>query len=304
MDLTHLAVVEALAKAGSVSRAADWLMVSQPAVSKQLKQIERAAGVQLFDRLPKGVRPTQAGELLAGYARRIAALQAEAVEALDELRGLHRGRLAVGSSTTIGVYLLPELFVTLRQSHPNIQISLELSNARGVERRLLDGTIDVGFTEVPVEAQAFETHAFREDRLVAIAHPAHPLASHTSVTAAALSKEPFVVHEPSSAAKSQAERALAEMGLAITPAMTLGSTEAIKRAVAGGVGVALVPQLTIALELRAGTLAMLNVTDLCIRRPLYRVHARGRHRSAAVKAFEAMLDEPDAPSIRSGMKGR
>src|SRR5580704_9534096 len=105
INLGHLAVFHAVAEEKSVSRGAERLMVSQPAVSKQVQLLERSVGTALLERQPRGIRLTEAGELLAGYARRIFALEAEAVRALDELRGLQRGRLAIGASTTIGIYL-------------------------------------------------------------------------------------------------------------------------------------------------------------------------------------------------------
>src|SRR5437868_6918270 len=111
MNLGHLAIFRAVAEEKSVSRGAERLMVSQPAVSKQLAQLERSLGVRLLDRHPRGVRITAAGEVLLTYARRIFAAEAEAEAAIEELRGLRRGRLRVGASTTIGVYLLPEVFV-------------------------------------------------------------------------------------------------------------------------------------------------------------------------------------------------
>src|SRR3954451_4576553 len=173
INLAHLAVFHAIACEGSVSRAAERLMVSQPAVSKQLRQLERSlGGGRLFDRLPKGVRPTAAGELLAGYARRIFALQAEAEQALAELRGLGRGRLSVGASTTIGVYLLPEVFVRFRQAYPGIAMHLEIANSEVIRRRLADGAIDIGLTEGTVDADGgFEAAVFMEDELVPIAPP-------------------------------------------------------------------------------------------------------------------------------------
>src|SRR5436189_6334704 len=103
LNLNHLALLHAVAAEGSVSKAADRLMVSQPAISKQLRALEREVGTPLFDRLPRGVRPTQAGALLADYARRIFALAGEAEDRLAELRGLERGELRIGASTTIAV---------------------------------------------------------------------------------------------------------------------------------------------------------------------------------------------------------
>jgi DNA-binding transcriptional LysR family regulator len=290
INLAHLAVFHAVASEGSVSRGAERLMVSQPAVSKQLRQLERSLGASLFDRLPKGVRPTAAGELLAGYARRIFALEAEAAEALAELRGMRRGSISVGASTTIGVYLLPEIFVRYRRAYPDVRMHMEVANSEVIRRRLVEGAIDVGLTEGIVEGEELDSTVFLRDELVPIAAPGHPLARRKRpVPAATLCREPFVVRETGSGTKSVVERALAERGLSVTPVMSLGSTEAIKRAVAAGVGVAIVSRLTVQQELQLGRLVVLRVPDLPINRPLHRLTLRGRQPSQAVAAFMKML---------------
>src|SRR5688572_28144701 len=147
LNLHHLALFLAVAEERSVSRGSERLLVSQPAVSKQLKQLERALGAPLFDRTPRGVRATQAGQLLSGYARRIFGLADEAEQALAELRGLRRGFLSVAAGTTIGVYLLPEVFVRFRQSHPGVRIDLEIEGSERVQQRLLEGAVELGLTE-------------------------------------------------------------------------------------------------------------------------------------------------------------
>ena len=146
INLNHLELVHAIVQEASVSKAADRLMVSQPAVSKQLRQMERALGTPLFDRLPRGVRPTQAGLLLADYAGRIFALAAEAEERLAELRGLERGELRVGASTTIAVYLLPPVFAAFRRAYPGVRLTVDIANATDPER-LSAGGLDVALSE-------------------------------------------------------------------------------------------------------------------------------------------------------------
>src|SRR5206468_2202239 len=141
-------------------------MVSQPAVSKQLKTLERAAGARLFDRHPKGVRLTGAGEVLADYARRIFGLADEAETALADLQSLRRGQLNIGAGTTIGVYFLPELLVRYRQRFPGIQLGLEIEGSAILQRQLLDGTIEFGLTEVPIRRPEVEATVFMHDELV------------------------------------------------------------------------------------------------------------------------------------------
>src|ERR1700685_3869331 len=132
LNLNHLAIFHAVAKAGNITGAAEQLLISQPAVSKQLRELERSLGVRLFDRLPRGVRPTEAGAILREYSQRLFALTEQAENALAELRGLHRGRLRIGASTTIGVYFLPDLFVRFRQDHPGVQFHLEIAHSESL----------------------------------------------------------------------------------------------------------------------------------------------------------------------------
>jgi len=289
MNLNHLAIFHAVAEEGNISRAAERLMISQPAVSKQLRLLERSLSATLFDREPRGVRLTEAGRLLATYAARIFALEAEAQRALGELSGLQRGRLAIGASTTIGVYLLPELFVQFRKRFPAIDVTLEVASSRTVQQRLVDRAIDIGFTEMPIDEDSLEAKCFMSDQLVAIVPPRHRLLRARRVTAEAFCREPFVVRATGSETRSFVERALLERGLSFQPVMSLGSTEAIKRAVAAGIGVAIVSGLSIGLELRAKTLRTLSIAGLNLSRPLFQVLPKESTRSAALAAFVELV---------------
>jgi DNA-binding transcriptional LysR family regulator len=291
MNLNHLAVFHAVAEEGNVTRAAERLLISQPAVSKQVKELERALGAALFDRLPRGVRLTEAGAVLAGYARRLFALAEEAEVAMGELRGLRRGRLRVGASTTIGVYLLPEVFVRFRRAYPEVQLQLEIAGSEALARRLAEGAIDIAYTEGVIAGENLLASVIMEDRLVAIAPAGHALARKRRVTARRLCEEPLVVRETGSGTQSLVERTLAERGLTVRPAMSLGSTEAIKRAVASGVGVAIVSSLSVALEVRARKLAVLPIADLHLGRPVHRVVDRHAHQSRSAGEFDQMLSE-------------
>lgn len=318
MNLNHLAVVHAVAAEKSVSRAADKLMVSQPAVSKQLREIERQVGTPLFDRLPRGVRATQAGMLLADYARKIFDLSAEAEQRLAELRGLERGELRIGASTTIAVYLLPPVFVAFRDRFPGVKLVVDIANTHDIQDRLAEGAIDVALTEGDADEREFEVEPFMTDELIAIAGPGHPLAAGVArsgrssprpVLGATLCREPMIVREAGSGTRAIVERALAERGLQANAVMAVGSTIVIKRAVASGLGVAFVSRLACELELRSGTLVEVRTSDLKITRPLHRLRVRGRHESRAVAEFDRLLKQTVAdferrPSRRRGDRGR
>ncbi len=175
MNLNHLAIFHAVAQEKSVTAASRRLLISQPAISKQLRQFEKSLGVTLFDRQPRGVRATEAGDVLASYAARLFSVADEAEHAISELRGLRRGRLRMGASTTIGVYLLPEIFVRFRAAHRGVQLELQIASSAVLAERLTNGSLDIAFTEGVLASEFLESKVFMFDHLVAIAPRNHPL---------------------------------------------------------------------------------------------------------------------------------
>ncbi len=296
MNLNHLAVFDAVAVEKSISRAGERLLVSQPAVSKQLKLLERALGAKLVDREPKGVRLTAAGEVLSGYARRIFALAEDAEQAMAELQGLRRGRLTVGASTTLGIYYLPELLARYRRLYPQIDLGLEVANTQVIQQYLVEHRVDIAVTEGFVHGPDLVAQVFLEDELVPIVPVGHALTRKKSVTLKEFCAQPLLMREEGSGTREVIEQAFLRRGVAVKPLMTLGNTEAIKRSVAAGVGVAFVSALTIQHELHDGHLAQVKLTDFKLQRAFHVVQARDRGISAAVQAFLALL--PPAPSTR------
>jgi DNA-binding transcriptional LysR family regulator len=289
MNLNHLAIFHAVAEAGSVTRAAERLCISQPAVSKQLRELERSLGMALFHRLSKGIQLTEAGQLLRGYSGQLFAVEAEAEQALKELRALQRGAIRIGASTTIGVYLLPEICAQFHQQYPGIEMNLEITNSAGVEHLLRANQIDLALSEGLEPAPDLQAEIFRWDDLVVIAAPNHPLMQQLSVNAAEICGEPFILREPGSGTRAVVEQALDRKGLTVQPVMSLGSTEAIKRSVAAGAGLSIVSRMAVTLELETGRLAVLPMTDLSIQRPLYRLRLPGKYEGRATREFVKML---------------
>jgi DNA-binding transcriptional LysR family regulator len=297
MNFHHLAVFDAVVRENGIGRAARRLRISQPAVSKQLQALEQAVGAALVDRLPRGVRLTAAGELLAGYATRVMTLAADAERALAELQGLVAGRLTVGASTTIGTYFLPGLLADYRERHPGIELHLEVANTHVIQRSLHERRVDIALTEGFVHLPELRARVFLADELVPIVPVRHPLARGGAVRLERFCAEPLLMREPGSGTREVIEAALAKRGIEITPLMTLGSTEAIKRSVAAGVGVAFVSSLTVRQELEDRRLATVALRGFRLRRSLHVVQARDRHVSAAVRAFLDLLSE--APGGRA-----
>jgi DNA-binding transcriptional LysR family regulator len=291
MNLNHLGIFHAVAQTGSMTLGAERLDISQPAVSKQVRELERALGIHLFDRIGRRVRLSQAGEILADYARRLFALAREAEEAVADVRAVGRGRLVIGASTTIGTYLLPAVVAEFWRRHPKVELLVEIENTEQVHRRLVGHELDLGLTEGFVEEAELDAEVFHRDELVVIAAADHPLAGKARVPLGAVQQELFVLREPGSGTRAVEERALARLKLPVRVGMALGSTEAIKRVVAEGVGLAIVSRLAVNEECTAGTLAVLPVAGLRIERPLSLVRCKGRRDGPALQAFCGVLRE-------------
>lgn len=291
MNLNALRLFAAVVEHHGFSRAADAVHVSQPAVSKAVRELERKAGVPLLERGGRGVRGvrlTEAGVALYARARRIFSEERAAEEELRAQRGVELGTLRIGASTTIATYLLPELLAAFDRLHPGVELLVASLNTRAVVERLLEYELDVALVEGPVGAAGVEVLPWREDRLVVIAAAAHRLVGR-GVEASELARERLLVREPGSGTRAVGEAALGALGVEPARTLELGSTEAIKRAVAAGLGVAIVSRAALDAELELGTLAMLDVEGLEIRRPLSRLSLSGRPPSRAARVFEALL---------------
>jgi DNA-binding transcriptional LysR family regulator len=175
MNLNHLRVFHAVAESASLTAAARVLKVSQPAVSKQLGDLEEALGVRLVDRLPRGVRLTDAGRTLAEHATRIFGIEQLAQAELAAQLGLERGTLAIGASTTIGSYLVPRVLGELHREHPDLRLEMQIGNTAQVHELVRRHEIELGLTEGLVAEPDLATRVFEHDDMVAIASPGDPV---------------------------------------------------------------------------------------------------------------------------------
>ena len=289
LNLHHLRVFAAVAEQRGFSRAAAALRLSQPAVSKAVGQLERQVGVPLVERAGRASRLTAAGEQLAARARELFGVEAAAEEELRALRGLEVGNLRVGASTTIATYMLPPILARFHEAHPAIVLRVVSANTRAITRSLLERRLDIALVEGPVEHPRIETRRWRSDELVVIAPPGHRLVSHRRVSVHELASERFVVREEGSGTREVAERALAKHGVNPVVALQLGSTEAVKQAVAAGLGVAIVSRYAAADQLALGRIALVRLRDVELGRTLAELRLEGRMPSAPAAAFVEFL---------------
>ena len=309
MDLDHavtlrqLRTFKAVADLSSFSLAAQRLKLSQPSVSYQVKELEEALGLPLLDRFGKHVSLTEAGTLVYSYARKMLDTLDEAAIAVEEMRGIQRGTLRVGASTTVGIYLLPAALGAFKKLHPGLVISLEIGTRARVQQQVLANELDLAVVGPAMKDPDLAILPFLTDELVVVAPSGHALAGRRGLGLKDLEAQPFVMREAASGSRWSLEKAARKAGAHLNVAMELGSNGAIKHAVESGLGLAVLSRYACALELSSGRLVELDVKGFPIRRDWHIVHLRRRRLPASVKAFIEFLKDTSWLSL-NGSRGR
>lgn len=275
-DLAALELLLAVARHGSLGRAARELGITQPAASSRIRSMERQLGVALVDRSPRGSRLTDAGALVTDWARRIV----EAAEAFDvgaqALRDRRDSRLRVAASMTIAEYLLPGWLIALRQERPGTAVSLLAGNSAAVAERLLRGEADLGFVEGLAVPPGLDGAVVGHDRLVVVAAPGHAWARRRSpLSPERLAATPLVLRERGSGTRQVLDSALASHGGLAEPLLELASTTAVKAAAVSGAGPAVLSELAVTEELASRRLVRVPVEAVRLRRDLRAVWPQG-----------------------------
>jgi DNA-binding transcriptional LysR family regulator len=284
MELNQLETFLAVAEERSFSRAAVRLHRTQPAVSQVIRKLEAAVGETLFDRAARDGSLTAAGVLLRDYALRLMALRREATSALDELKSLERGRLQLAANEYTCMYLLPAIDAFRRQ-YPEISVAVHRTLASRIPDELNLRTFEIGVLTFRADPAQFRTVAVYADSLALIVSPGHSLAGAERVSISDLGNETFIAHNVTSPQRRRVIEAFQRYRTPLNMGIELPTIEAIKRFVAMGNGVALVPHLTVARELETGELVRVPVDELEAKRVLRLVYRQKATLSYAAKAF-------------------
>ena len=281
-----------MARSGGFSRAADTLDISQPAVSIQVKELEKSLGMPLFHRRSRGLQLTEVGNTVYEYSHRIFSLSAELQEAIQDTQDVRTGHLTLGASTTPGEYILPVAIGRFRQLYPGIEVELRISNTRTIVSQILQRELDLGMigSELAGNGEELETSTYVMDQIVLVASPTHPLSRMKQISLQDVMGEGLVVREEGSATRQTAEECFAEMGVQPRVAMELGSNQAVKLGAQSGVGVGVISRFGIVAELKAGLLAVLDVGGWSCARPLTLVYLKEKRLSPAQRAFLHILE--------------
>ena len=284
MDLAQLEVFVAVAKEGRFSRAAEKLYRTQSAVSQSIRKLEDELGEALFDRSSREGVLTDAGRVLQEYAERLLNLRGDAQEALVELRELQKGKLAIAANEFTALYLLPVL-AEFRRLHPMITITVRRSLGSHIPDDVLRHNAELGvLTYDPQEPHLCATVVYL-DELIFVVPPSHPLATSHQVSIRQLGAESFVAHNVTSPYREKVIQAFRRHKTPLHMDIELPTLQAIKRFVAMGNGVALVPEISVETELARGELIRIPVRELRLHRKLRLIYRKSASLSHAARAF-------------------
>ncbi len=279
----QLQVFEAIARTNSFTAAAEELCLTQPTVSMQIKKLTDAATISLFDYVGKRLYLTDAGKELLTASREIFESMSRFEMTVADMKGVKQGKLSLTAVTT-AEYFAPRILGAFSQRYPGIKVVLNVTNRESILRRLVNNEDDLYIVGLPPDRDLHIT-PFLDNPLVVLAPPNHTLVGKRRVSLKRLSNEPFVVREPGTGTSMSFNRLLEERGLTITVRMELGSNEAVKQAVIGGLGLTVLSRHAAVHELQSRELAVLDVEGFPIDHQWHIVYPTGKQLSVVAQTF-------------------
>ena len=291
MELFQLRSFLRVAEEGSVTRAAEALYLTQPAVSQHVRALERELGVALFDRTGRGVQLTPPGSALADYARRVLALLGECREVIGDLKAGATGRIVLGAGATTSIFHLPGWLRAFQEAFPGVEVVVRTGRSKEVVKLVLEREVDLGLVTSPVEHPDVNVAALYEEEIVLVAARSHPLAGGIAAPED-VAAAPLILFPQGTGFRDYLDRALADAGIAARVKMESDSVEAIKSFVAVGLGLSFLPAPAVVAEVASGTLDRVQVAGLpALRRTTSTIYRTDRYLSAGVRGFLGILRE-------------
>ena len=289
MNLHQLRIFCSVVEHGSHTKAAEALFMTQPAVSLQVRALERSLQVKLLERLNQQVIVTESGQALYQCAIPMLNAEAEAERVLTELKGAARGRLVVSANTTGGMYIIPPLLASYKEQHPESELLLHIDATDRLIERARQGIIDLAFACGTIVQPELTVETIGMDTLTLILSSRHPLASQPSLTLEQVASLPFIVPESISRTRQFIEQVMRERGHTLKIVMHFQGTEPVKKAVESNLGVAIVSRSAIVREVEAGILRAMPIIDLELARPFVMFYRQGKYFGPMARDFIAYM---------------
>jgi DNA-binding transcriptional LysR family regulator len=295
-EIDQLLVFCRVVKLGSFTKAAKELYLTQPAISAQVAKLEKRLKVKLIDRLGRRAYPTEAGKLLYSYAEqveRLCAILTEAELAVAEMDGELTGRIVIGSSPTIAIYVLPWILGHFKKEHPKVDISLAVGQTREVIEGMANNLYDFALLEGPRRIPGLIYEHLMDDELYLSVAPDHPWVERgdEGISIKELDQVPMICHRQGSGAQTAIEREFQRHGIKINSSMVVENNEVVKRMVEAGLGISILSRLVIQQELERGSLVKVPIRDAVFIRRFRLATRKGKHLSRSVRAFLMLLEE-------------
>lgn len=281
-----------LIETGSFSKAAQLNLVSQSAVSQQLKALEKRYDRPLIERgQRKGVALTEAGQLFYAECKELLERFRALEDRMRDQTAVIAGTIKVATVYSIGLHELPPYVKQFMKAHPQVKVHIEYSRTDKVYEACLNNTIDFGIVALPLRRPNIAVIPLRQDKLVLVCSPEHPLARKRKVSLAQLSGEEFIAFERDIPTRKTIDRIFKAHKVAVNTVMEFDNIETIKRSVEVGIGLSILPETAVVNEVRSGLLAKLDFSEGTFTRAVGIIHRRGRVFSAAAREFMQMLSE-------------
>jgi DNA-binding transcriptional LysR family regulator len=298
MELRQLETFVRVAESGSFTRAAETLNLTQPAVTRQIAALESELKTRLLDRMGRQVQLTASGEVLKRYADEIVRLAQEAGQAMADIEGGRSGRIAIGASSTLAAYVLPPLLRTFRRKHPQVEIAIHTGVSAQVVEMVRVNRVDVGLVTSDVEDLTLSETFLTEYATVAVLPGGHPLANRQEITAGELANTPLILMESGTNLRAYVDRRLSAAGVHEQITMELDNVEAIKRMVEAGLGISLLPEVSVQEEVADGRLSALKLAEAPQgARRIALIQRRDKYITTAIRAFVGLVKESFPPSL-------
>ena len=262
MQLVQLEAFITVARMGSFTQAADTLHLTQPAVTRQIAALELELQTRLFDRLGRSIQLTAAGEALIEYARRMLQLESDAKQAVLDIRTGETGRLRIGASSTLATYVLPDLLKSFRETRPLVEISMHTGVSSQVIGMLRENAVDIGFVTSETTDELFTSIALGEFETCVVTPSGHLLCEKRAISTEDLAGIPLILMEPGTNLRTYVDRLLNAAGVQEQVSMELDNVEAIKRMIEAGLGISMLPEVSVRHEVDAGRLVALHLADV------------------------------------------
>ena len=289
--LHQLKVFETVARHGSFTRAAEELSITQPTVSSQVKQLTKAVGLPLFEQIGKSLYLTDAGKELSSTCQDIFERLNNFQMTVADLKGMKQGQLRLAVITT-AKYFIPRLLGSFCQKYPGIDVALKVTNHQTIQQRMLNNEDDLYIVSNPPQEIDLHSQSFLDNPLIVVANKNHNLAGKAKIPINCLDGEPFIMREEGSGTREAVQKLFNRYDIAVKVRLELGSNEAIKQAIAGGLGISVLSEHCLISEGKFGQLTILDVESFPIERRWYVSYLAGKKLSNITKTFlDYLLEE-------------